>query len=63
MSMRAAANQFGYLLGAGAGGLPLAAGGFGALGATFAGLFVLGAMLHVAPRIAAPEPRAAEALA
>jgi DHA1 family inner membrane transport protein len=61
MSMRAAANQFGYLLGAAAGGLALAAGGFGALGATFAGLFVLGAMLHVVPRIAAPEPRAAEA--
>jgi len=59
MSMRAAANQFGYLLGAALGGLALAAGGFAALGATFSGLFVLGAVLHLAPRIAA-EPAGAE---
>jgi predicted MFS family arabinose efflux permease len=52
MSIRAAANQFGYLLGAALGGVALAAGGFAALGATFAGLFALGAALHLAPRVA-----------
>jgi predicted MFS family arabinose efflux permease len=62
MSMRAAANQFGYLLGASLGGLALAAGGFAALGTTFCALFILGAALHLAPRIAA-EPRAAETTA
>ena len=59
MSMRAAANQFGYLLGAALGGVALAAGGFSALGTAFSALFVLGAALHVAPRLA-PEPAAAE---
>jgi predicted MFS family arabinose efflux permease len=53
MSMRAAANQFGYLLGAALGGLALTAGGFAGLGATFCVLFVLGAVLHVAPAIGA----------
>jgi predicted MFS family arabinose efflux permease len=62
MSMRAAANQFGYLLGAALGGLALAASGFAALGATFSALFVLGAVLHLVPRLAA-EPSAAEAAA
>ena len=60
MAMRAAANQFGYLLGAAAGGLALAAGGFPAVGATFAALFVAGALLHLAPRLVV-EPRAVEA--
>jgi predicted MFS family arabinose efflux permease len=58
--MRAAANQFGYLLGAAAGGLALAAGGFGAVGATFSALFVAGALFHLAPRLVVPQ-RAAEA--
>jgi predicted MFS family arabinose efflux permease len=62
MSMRAAANQFGYLLGAALGGLALAAAGFAALGTTYSALFVLGAVLHLAPRIA-PDPGAAEAAA
>jgi MFS transporter, DHA1 family, inner membrane transport protein len=62
MSMRAAANQFGYLLGAALGGVALAAGGFAVLGTTFAALYVLGALLHVAPR-STPEPRCAEAAA
>ena len=62
MSMRAAANQFGYLLGAALGGVALAAGGFAALGAAFSAAFVLGAGLHLAPRLA-PDPRAAEAAA
>jgi predicted MFS family arabinose efflux permease len=59
MSMRAAANQFGYLLGAALGGLALAAGGFAALGVTSSALFILGAALHLEPRLAA-EPSAAE---
>jgi len=60
MSMRAAANQFGYLLGAALGGLALAAGGFAALGAVLCALFVVGALLHVAPTLT-PAPPAAEA--
>ena len=48
MSMRAAANQFGYLLGAAAGGLALAVGGFAALGVVLAALFASGAILHAA---------------
>jgi MFS transporter, DHA1 family, inner membrane transport protein len=60
MSMRAAANQFGYLLGAALGGLALAAGGFAGLGTTLSALFVLGAMVHLVPRMVA-EPRGAEA--
>jgi hypothetical protein len=46
MSMRAAANQFGYLLGAAAGGLALATGGFAALGATLAAMFAAAALVH-----------------
>lgn len=62
MSMRAAANQFGYLLGAALGGLALAAAGFAALGTTFSVLFILGAVLHLVPRVIAeptPAPMAA----
>jgi MFS transporter, DHA1 family, inner membrane transport protein len=47
MSMRAAANQFGYLLGAALGGVALAAGGFGAVGLAFGGLFAAGALIHL----------------
>jgi predicted MFS family arabinose efflux permease len=46
MSMRAAANQFGYLLGAAAGGLALAVGGFSGLGATLAGMFAAAVLVH-----------------
>jgi predicted MFS family arabinose efflux permease len=60
MSMRAAANQFGYLLGAALGGLALATGGFSALGTTYCVLYVLGAVMHLAPRVDA-DPGAAEA--
>jgi predicted MFS family arabinose efflux permease len=60
MSMRAAANQFGYLLGAALGGLALATGGFSALGTTYCVLYVLGAVMHLAPRVDA-DPAAAEA--
>jgi MFS transporter, DHA1 family, inner membrane transport protein len=60
MSIRAAANQFGYLLGAALGGVALAAGGFTALGGAFSGLFLLGAALHLAPRTGG-EPMTAQA--
>jgi predicted MFS family arabinose efflux permease len=46
MSMRAAANQLGYLLGAAVGGLALALGGFVALGAALAALFLGAALIH-----------------
>jgi DHA1 family inner membrane transport protein len=60
MSMRAAANQFGYLLGAAVGGLALTVGGFAGLGTTLCAVFVAGAIVHLAPRIA-PSPSAAQA--
>jgi predicted MFS family arabinose efflux permease len=47
MSMRAAANQFGYLLGAAAGGLALTLGGIPALGATLAAMYILSALIHL----------------
>jgi hypothetical protein len=50
MSVRAAANQFGYLLGAAAGGIAIAAGGFSAMGLVLGGLFVLGAVAHMPRR-------------
>ena len=46
MSMRAAANQFGYLLGAAAGGLALAVDGFALLGLTLAAMFLIAALVH-----------------
>jgi predicted MFS family arabinose efflux permease len=46
MAMRAAANQFGYLLGAAAGGLALALEGFTLLGLTLATMFVIAALVH-----------------
>jgi predicted MFS family arabinose efflux permease len=46
MSMRAAANQLGYLLGAAAGGLALALGGFLGLGLALAALFLTAALIH-----------------
>jgi len=46
MRIRAAATQFGYLLGALLGGLALALWGYTGLGATFAVLFVLSAVPH-----------------
>ena len=58
MSMRAAANQFGYLLGAALGGLALAAGGFEMMGMAFSSLFALGALVHLVPRMTR-GPRAA----
>ena len=64
MSMRAAANQFGYLLGAGAGGLAIAVAGFEGLGIALAGMFVLSIVVHAIAihdglmqrRSSAPQP-------
>jgi MFS transporter, DHA1 family, inner membrane transport protein len=53
MRIRAAATQFGYLLGAALGGLALASGGYPAMGWTFAALFALAA----APHALAARPR------
>lgn len=47
MSLRAAANQFGYLLGAGAGGLALALGGFAAVGVTYSAMFLSTVLIHL----------------
>jgi predicted MFS family arabinose efflux permease len=65
MSMRAAANQFGYLLGAAAGGLALALSGFTGLGVALAAMFAAAVLAHAPtnlPRPAvlrAPSPREA----
>jgi predicted MFS family arabinose efflux permease len=56
MRIRAAATQFGYLFGAVLGGLALAAGGYAALGATFAVLFVLAAIPHGVVLLAGRRP-------
>lgn len=47
MSVRAAALQFGYLLGAAIGGIAVASGGYGVLGATLGTMFVLATVPHV----------------
>jgi predicted MFS family arabinose efflux permease len=62
MSMRAAANQFGYLVGAAAGGLALALGGFTALGLTLSAMFLAGAGVHL-PALTPGRPAAAEGAA
>ena len=63
MSIRAAANQFGYLLGAAAGGAALALAGFTGLGIALAGMFATAALIHggalvPSPLRVAPEPAA-----
>jgi predicted MFS family arabinose efflux permease len=63
MSMRAAANQFGYLLGAAAGGLALALGGFSALGVTLAAMFLAAVLVHVPALVPARRPAAQGAAA
>jgi predicted MFS family arabinose efflux permease len=59
MSLRAAANQLGYLLGAAVGGLALTLGGFSALGLTLAALFAAAVLIHLpAPvRTSTPLPQ------
>jgi predicted MFS family arabinose efflux permease len=56
MSMRAAANQFGYLLGAATGGLALAVAGFAGLGIALASLFAAAVLVH-APALVPSAPR------
>ena len=63
MSMRAAANQFGYLLGAAAGGLALAVGGFPGFGAALAGMFAAAALVHMPVRVSVPPRVATETAA
>jgi predicted MFS family arabinose efflux permease len=58
MSMRAAANQFGYLLGAAAGGLALAVAGFAGLGIALGSLFAAAVLVH-APALLPRAPRMA----
>src|SRR3954454_10108674 len=58
MSMRAAANQFGYLLGAAAGGLALAVAGFAGLGIALGCLFVGSVLVHL-PALLPGGPRVA----
>jgi predicted MFS family arabinose efflux permease len=63
MSMRAAANQFGYLLGAALGGLALAAAGFPGLGVALAGLFGASMLIYIpvgAAKIGIPADVAAD---
>jgi predicted MFS family arabinose efflux permease len=57
MSMRAAANQLGYLLGAATGGVALALGSFPALGVTLAALFAAAALIHLPPLVPTPAPQ------
>jgi len=54
MSMRAAANQFGYLLGAAAGGLALAVARFPGLGVALAGMFATAVLIHLPRRSRIP---------
>jgi predicted MFS family arabinose efflux permease len=63
MSMRAAANQLGYLLGAAAGGLALALGGFLALAFALAGMFLTAAVIHFPAVVRRPAPIPQEAAA
>jgi DHA1 family inner membrane transport protein len=56
MSMRAAANQLGYLLGAAAGGLAIAVGGFVMLGLTLAALLLAAMLIHFPGLVRTPAP-------
>jgi predicted MFS family arabinose efflux permease len=61
MSLRAAANQFGYLLGATAGGMAIAAAGFSGLGVTLAAMFLAAALIHTPWVLPAASPVAPQA--
>ena len=56
MALRAAANQFGYLLGAALGGTALALGGFAGLGLALAAMLAVAALIHAPARAATPAP-------
>lgn len=58
MGIRASATQFGYLIGAGVGGLALALGGYAALGGVFACLYVLATVPHLALAVRPVRPAA-----
>ena len=60
MSMRAAANQFGYLLGAAAGGLALALAGFAGLGIALGCLFAAAVLVHAPALVPSGPPVAPE---
>src|SRR5215213_7758959 len=60
MSTRAAANQFGYLLGAAAGGLALAVAGFAGLGIALGCLFAAAVLVHVPALLPGGPPVAPE---
>jgi len=60
MSMRAAANQFGYLLGAAAGGLALAIAGFAGLGIALGCLFAAAVLVHAPALLTTGAPVAPE---
>jgi predicted MFS family arabinose efflux permease len=61
MSMRAAANQLGYLLGAAAGGLAIAVAGYSGLGLTLGVMFWIAALIHLPRPDAEPQPAPAAA--
>jgi predicted MFS family arabinose efflux permease len=63
MSMRAAANQFGYLLGAAAGGIALAAAGFAGLGVALGCMFATAAVVHLPSLVPSGRPVTSEAAA
>jgi predicted MFS family arabinose efflux permease len=60
MSMRAAANQFGYLLGAAAGGLALAVAGYAGLGIALGSLFAAAVLVHAPALLPSRPPVAPE---
>jgi predicted MFS family arabinose efflux permease len=60
MSMRAAANQFGYLLGAAVGGLALAIAGFAGLGIALGCLFAAAVLVHAPTLFPSGPPIALE---
>jgi predicted MFS family arabinose efflux permease len=55
MSLRTAALQFGYLIGGFVGGVALDAGGYTAVGVTFACLFAISSVIHGWPQPSQPE--------
>jgi predicted MFS family arabinose efflux permease len=61
MSMRAAANQFGYLLGAVVGGAALAVAGFTGMGVTLAAMFGAAVLVHLPAIVPARMPLPQEA--
>jgi predicted MFS family arabinose efflux permease len=63
MALRGAANQFGYLLGAAAGGLALAFGSYPELGLVLAALFLTAMLTHLPAHVRASAPAVQQATA